>query len=378
MKKLVVVGGSNGIGAALVANLEKEYNEITIVDCAEPLVKPANASFVKFDLRYDNFCSLNDVILSADTLIITAGIGRVKHFVNYSLSEIEKVYSINLVGCTKLLHMFYPRLLEGKDIKCMVIGSIAGDISSPLFSVYGASKAGVNKLCESINCELKKAGSKNVITCIKPLSLKNTSFNGGATNVDALSEITSYFISCMNERKTSVYYDEKTCLDVLNRYHNNRELFSSESYEYKVNGGRVQDDFRIKVGYLSGTFDLFHVGHLNILKKAKEHCDYLIVGVHKDGSWKGKETFIPLEERMRIVESIKYVDKVVVSYPEDSDGWNDLHYDYLFVGSDYKGSERFARYEKVLKGKAQIIYFDYTKSTSSTQIRDLIKKSKDN
>ena len=83
--------------------------------------------------------------------------------------------------------------------------------------------------------------------------------------------------------------------------------------------GAVEKDCKPVVGYLSGTFDLFHIGHLNILKRAKENCDYLVVGIHRDGSHKGKKTFIPFEERMEIVKSIKYVDEVIESEREDCD-----------------------------------------------------------
>ena len=118
------------------------------------------------------------------------------------------------------------------------------------------------------------------------------------------------------------------------------------------------------------------MGHLNLLKRAKEQCDYLIVGVHGSGAWKGKETFIPLEERKAIVGACKYVDKVVDSCKEDSDAWDLWHYDRLFVGSDYKGTERFNRYEEYFKDKGvDIVYFPYTKSTSSTQIRKKITEN---
>ena len=129
------------------------------------------------------------------------------------------------------------------------------------------------------------------------------------------------------------------------------------------------------VGYLSGTFDLFHIGHLNILKRAKENCDYLVVGIHRDGSHKGKKTFIPFEERMEIVKSIKYVDEVIESEREDCDVYlkGRVKYDKLFVGSDYKGTERFNRYEKLFEGTGvQIVYFPYTKGTSSTQLRNAL------
>lgn len=73
------------------------------------------------------------------------------------------------------------------------------------------------------------------------------------------------------------------------------------------------------VGYLSGTFDLFHIGHLNLLRRAKQYCDYLVVGVHKDASHKGKTAFIPYEERVEIIRSIGNVGKVIPSEPEDCD-----------------------------------------------------------
>ena len=129
-------------------------------------------------------------------------------------------------------------------------------------------------------------------------------------------------------------------------------------------------------GYLSGTFDLFHIGHLNLIRRAKEQCDYLIVAVHDSGKWKGKETFIPFAERKEIVGACRYVDKVVDSPVEDSDAWELYHYDKLFVGSDYKGTERFNRYEEFFRDKGvEIVYFPYTQSTSSTQIRQLISSA---
>ena len=129
------------------------------------------------------------------------------------------------------------------------------------------------------------------------------------------------------------------------------------------------------VGYISGTFDLFHIGHLNIIKKAKENCDYLIVGVHESGAWKGKETFIPFKERLEIISSIKYVDLVIKSYQNDTDAIAKHSINKLFVGDDYKGSDRFKMYEKICtNSKVEIIYFPYTKSTSSSKLRDALQK----
>ncbi|MCK9471604.1 MAG: adenylyltransferase/cytidyltransferase family protein [Bacilli bacterium] len=138
-----------------------------------------------------------------------------------------------------------------------------------------------------------------------------------------------------------------------------------------MNSGRSESSPQVRIGYLSGTFDLFHIGHLNLLRRAKDYCDYLIVGVHSSGAWKNKETFIPYEDRVSIVQSIKYVDEVIPSYAEDADAWDKLKYNYLFVGSDYKNSERFKRYEEFFKDKdVEIVYFPYTKKISSTKLRD--------
>ena len=124
------------------------------------------------------------------------------------------------------------------------------------------------------------------------------------------------------------------------------------------------------VGYLSGTFDLFHIGHLNLIRRAKEQCDHLIVGVHKSGSWKGKSSFIPYEERLAIIGSVRYVDQAVEAFTEDTDAYEVYKFDRLFVGSDYKGTERFEEYEEYFKDKGvEIIYFPYTQGTSSTQLR---------
>lgn len=127
------------------------------------------------------------------------------------------------------------------------------------------------------------------------------------------------------------------------------------------------------VGYMSGTFDLFHIGHLNIIERAKKECDYLIIGVHESGKHKGKETFVDFEERKRIVGALKAVDEVIKSYPEDIDVWYERNFDKLFVGSDYKGTERFERYEEILKNtNSCIVYFDYTQGTSSTKLRSAL------
>lgn len=134
-----------------------------------------------------------------------------------------------------------------------------------------------------------------------------------------------------------------------------------------------------KIGYTTGVYDMFHIGHLNILKRAKENCDYLIVGVSTDElvmEYKKKLPIIPYEDRKKIVEAIKYVDKVVPQVNRDKiEAYNTHKFDVMFVGDDWKGSELFVETEKKLKEhNVDIIYFPYTKGISSTKLREIIDK----
>ena len=133
------------------------------------------------------------------------------------------------------------------------------------------------------------------------------------------------------------------------------------------------------VGYTTGVFDMFHIGHLNILRRAKEQCDYLIVGVSTDElveKDKNKRPIIPFAERCAIVEAIKYVDKVVAQESKDKfSAWEKLGFNKMFVGSDWKGTIQWANYEKQFNPVGvEIIYFDHTDGISSTILRDKIIK----
>lgn len=136
-----------------------------------------------------------------------------------------------------------------------------------------------------------------------------------------------------------------------------------------------------KIGYTTGVFDLFHIGHLNILKKAKEHCDYLIVGVTTDdlALYKKKQPVIPFKERIEIVESIKYVDMVIPQTNMNKmEAWELYRFDVMFVGSDWKGTEKWIEYEKQFsKIGVSIVYFSYTQETSSTKLREALEKLHD-
>ncbi len=136
------------------------------------------------------------------------------------------------------------------------------------------------------------------------------------------------------------------------------------------------------VGYTTGVFDLFHIGHLNILKKAKESCDYLIVGVTTDElafEYKKIKPVIPFDERCEIIKAVKYVDKVVPQTSMDKlEAYDKYRFDVMFVGDDWKGTDKWNALEKEFeRRKVKIIYFPYTKSTSSTKLRAFIDTNKE-
>jgi len=133
----------------------------------------------------------------------------------------------------------------------------------------------------------------------------------------------------------------------------------------------------VKIGYTTGVFDLFHIGHLNILRNAKLECDYLIVGITTDElslKEKGRTPVILFSERMTIVESIKYVDSVVPQVNYDKiEAWNNLKFNIMFVGDDWQGTEKWNMLDdKFKKLGVKISYFPYTKQTSSSKIRKIL------
>ena len=130
------------------------------------------------------------------------------------------------------------------------------------------------------------------------------------------------------------------------------------------------------IGYTTGVYDLFHIGHLNLLKNAKGMCDKLIVGVTVDKlvAYKGKQSMIPFEDRIEIVRSCKYVDAAVPQYDMNKlEACKKLGASFLFVGDDWYGTEKWQNYEKEFEEAGiKIIYFPYTKGVSSTKINEAL------
>lgn len=133
-------------------------------------------------------------------------------------------------------------------------------------------------------------------------------------------------------------------------------------------------DKTYKIGYTTGVFDMFHVGHLNILRRAKEQCDYLIVGVSTDElvrQYKGKSPIICQENRFEIVQAIRYVDKVVWQVNMDKlAAWQSLRFNVMFHGDDWKNTEMYQRYQKEFQEVGvEMVFLPHTDGVSSTLIR---------
>lgn len=133
-----------------------------------------------------------------------------------------------------------------------------------------------------------------------------------------------------------------------------------------------------RIGYAPGAYDLFHVGHLNILRHAKSQCDHLIVGVVSDDKClrtKGLAPFIPLAERAEIVRHISYVDEVYEEFVDDRvNAWHDLHFHRIFKGDDWRGTAKGDNLERDFAALGvDVVYFPYTVHTSSTMLRRALR-----
>lgn len=244
MRRALIVGGANGIGltlATLIAQRDN-YERVYILDKSSIEPRYLNDKFEHhtFDVLSDDY-SILDKFKDIDTLMITAGIGRLAHFADIDERHIIDCIGINTTAVIRIIHHFYPHLHSSKDFYCGVMGSIAGFISSPLFAVYGASKAALKIFIESVNVELEMTGSKNRILNVSPGSIRGTSFYNGATDISlttALAEDILTHLFAKDDLFIPQY--EEIFKAVLGRYHTDFRAEGRHSYEYKMQSDRLK------------------------------------------------------------------------------------------------------------------------------------------
>lgn len=244
MKRALVVGGANGIGLSIAKELalKDTYEKVYIVDKA-PLADEYQEEKIEsfeFDLTATDF-SFFDRFSDIDTLMITAGFGKLALFQDVEECHIIDSFNVNTIAAIRVIKHFYDKLLSKDDFYCGVMVSISGFMSSPFFAVYGATKAALKIFIESVNVELEKAGTSNRILNVSPGSIKGTSFNAGKTDLAQTRQLAVDIISHL-EAKDDLYiplYDE-VFKDVLERYHKDFRAEGLHSYDYKVGSGRVK------------------------------------------------------------------------------------------------------------------------------------------
>lgn len=243
IKRILVVGGANGIGLSIAEELAKRdtTEKVYIVDKA-PLAdeyKHPKIDAFQFDLTQEDY-SFFDRFSDVNALMITAGFGKLALFKDVPESYIINSFNVNTIPVLRLIKKFYPQLESNDDFYCGVMVSIAGFMSSPFFAVYGATKAALKIFIESVNVELEKGGAVNRILNISPGSIKGTSFNAGKTDLSLTSSLANQIIEHL-EAKDDLFipmYDE-VFKAVLERYHEDFRKEGAHSYDYKVESGRV-------------------------------------------------------------------------------------------------------------------------------------------
>lgn len=243
MKRVLIVGGANGIGLSIakVLTAKSETEQVYIVDKA-PLAEEYQEAKIKsfqFDLTSEDY-SIFDKFADIDGLMITAGFGKLALFEDIDERIIPLYFNVNTIAVIRVIKHFYDRLLSNGDFCCGVMVSIAGFMSSPFFSLYGASKAALKIFIESVNVELEKAGSRNKILNISPGSIKGTSFNQGKTDLSLTEPLAKEIIEHM-ENKDDLFIPQynEVYKEVLERYHSDFRAEGIHSYDYKVNSGRI-------------------------------------------------------------------------------------------------------------------------------------------
>ena len=244
MKRALVVGGANGIGLSIATELAKreDCEKVYIVDRVSVSAENRHPKFeyFQFNLTSENYSFFNR-FADIDTLIITAGFGRLALFKDLDEQYIIDSMNVNATAVMRLIHHFYNKIQSAEDFYCGVMVSIAGFMSSPFFSVYGASKAALKIFVESVNVELEKSGTTNRILNASPGSIKGTSFNKGKTDLSQTSILANEILHQL-DMKNDLFIPqyEEIFKYVLARYQADFREEGRHSYEFKLNSGRVK------------------------------------------------------------------------------------------------------------------------------------------
>lgn len=243
MKKVLIVGGANGIGLSIATELSKrsDVELVYIVDKSRLDEDNKNPKFetYEFDLTSSDYSIFNK-FADIDTLMITAGFGRLALFRDLDEQYIIDSFRVNTISVMRIIRHFYDKLESDRDFHCGIMASISGFMSSPFFSVYGATKAALKIFIESVNVELEKAGTSNRILNVSPGSLKGTSFTQGKTDLRVTAPMAKEIIHHL-EQKDDLFIPqyEEIFKKVLERYHDDFRAEGRHSYEYKLNSGRI-------------------------------------------------------------------------------------------------------------------------------------------
>lgn len=244
MKEALVVGGANGIGLAIAMELadRPDMRCVHIVD-KSPLAekyKRDNVRSYEFDLAQADY-SFFDQFDAIDTLFISAGFGRLSLFKDIDEELISTYFSVNAIASIRIFKHFYAKLESSEPFYCGTMVSIAGYLSSPFFSVYGATKAAMRFFIESVNVELAKAGYDNRILNVSPGSIKGTSFNQSETDLEQIRSLACQIIEHLNARSDLfIPQYEEVFKNVIARYQEDFRAEGLRSYDYKVSSGRIK------------------------------------------------------------------------------------------------------------------------------------------
>lgn len=243
MKTALVVGGANGIGLS-IATILAERNDIEAVNIVDKAPIPEEYQHSKFIYHFFDLTSTDysffDKFSDINILMITAGFGKLALFEDVPESIIVTSFNVNTIAPMRIIKRFYDKLHSKEPFYCGVMVSIAGFMSSPFFSVYGATKAALKIFIESVNVELEKSHTLNRILNVSPGSIKGTSFNNGKTDLNLTSSLANDIVSKLfNKEDLFIPQYEEIFKNVLERYHTDFRAEGRHSYEYKINSGRL-------------------------------------------------------------------------------------------------------------------------------------------